>query len=278
MSHIISPQIGEFSVLLSVYHNTNPLYFHQALRSVWCLQTLRPSEVVLVQDGPVSKAVEREIEYWQDKIGSQFKLIQQPLNLGLASSLNEGLKHCSFDLIARMDDDDYSLPKRFELQVAFLMKHPEVSVLGTQIEERDNDLKKVISTRKVPLNHMQIIKFSKIRSPINHPSVMFRKSVISRYGGYPEIFPEDYALWGKLIINGVIFSNLPEKLLIMRTAEAVVSRRGFKFFCGECHVLIYLYKIGLLGGLDLFGQIIIRFFVRCSPRYIKKFLYKMIRH
>lgn len=265
------------SVLISVYYKTNVEYLHRALFSVWDEQTYQPSEIVLVQDGPVGEPVVEILEHWQKRLGKRFKWIKQEKNLGLAKSLNHGLGYCSYELIARMDDDDISLPHRFELQCCYMMSHKDIGVLGGQVEERDSDLRMKISQRIVPENHLQIVKFSKSRSPVNHPSVMFRKSIVDELGGYPEVYPEDYALWGKLICNGVLFHNLPQKLVIMRTEDALIYRRGFKFFLGETKVLFYLYRLGLLNFLELFIQLVIRLIVRSSPAFLKKELYKFSR-
>lgn len=268
---------GSFSVLLSVYMGTKADYLNQALSSIWDCQVLKPSEIVLVQDGEVNYSVSEVIAIWQKKLDTRFKWIKQDANLGLATSLNHGLEHCTYDVVARMDDDDIALPNRFKVQYNYISTHPEVGVLGTQIEERDSSMKRIIGERYVPENHLQIVKFSKYRSPINHPSVMYRKSIICKYGGYPKIFPEDYALWGKLITKGVIFHNLPNKLLKMRASEAILHRRGFRFFCGELKLLYYLYRLGLLNFWQFLCQVNIRFIARTSPKCVKMGLYKFSR-
>lgn len=265
------------SVLISVYRKTNAEYLHKALLSVWDEQSYQPSEIVLVQDGPVGASIIKKLEEWQERLGKQFKWVKQEKNLGLAKSLNHGLSYCSYELVARMDDDDISLPHRFDLQYRYMMNHKNIGVLGAQVEERDSDLQTKISQRIVPVNHLQIVKFSKSRSPINHPSVMFRKSIIYKFGGYPEVYPEDYALWGKLICNGVIFHNLPQKLVVMRTEDALIYRRGFKFFFGESKVLFYLYRLGLLNFFELSIQLVARFIVRSAPMLLKKKLYELSR-
>lgn len=265
------------SVLISVYRKTNAEYLHKALLSVWDEQSFQPSEIVLVQDGPVGALTTKKLQEWQRRLGKQFKWVKQEQNLGLARSLNHGLSYCSYELIARMDDDDISLPHRFDLQYHYMMSHKNVGVLGGQVEERDSALQVKISQRIVPVNHLQIVKFSKTRSPINHPSVMFRKSIINEFGGYPAVYPEDYALWGKLICNGVIFHNLPKKLVVMRTEDALTYRRGFRFFLGESKVLFYLYRLGLLNFFELSTQLVARFAVRSAPTFLKKKLYKLSR-
>ena len=63
--------------------------------------------------------------------------------------LNEGLKHCSHDIVARMDTDDIAKPERFEKQLAVFKKHPDIDVVGAWIDEFENDISSVRSVRKI---------------------------------------------------------------------------------------------------------------------------------
>src|SRR5690606_26639930 len=132
--------------------------------------------------------------------------------------LNEGLKWCRHDWVARMDSDDIALPERFATQAAFLAEHADVDVLGACIEERDLSMTQVLSRREVPCTHAEISRFAKRRSPISHPVVVFRKSAVLTVGGYP-LFQraQDYALWSLLLVRGYRFANQVECLLWMRT-------------------------------------------------------------
>ena len=112
-----------FSVLLSLYHKESPLFLRQSLTSIFT-QTLLPIEVVLVEDGPLTDELYAVIKEFTSQ-HPELKVISLPTNRGLGKALNEGLKHCSYDLVARMDTDDIAKPDRFEKQLAIFLEHPE---------------------------------------------------------------------------------------------------------------------------------------------------------
>ena len=95
-----------FSVLLSVYWKENPDWLRLSLKSIWEDQSLKPAEIVLVKDGPLTDRLEAVIS--QFKQSAPLKIVPLSQNQGLGRALNEGLKFCSFDLVARMDTDDIS--------------------------------------------------------------------------------------------------------------------------------------------------------------------------
>ena len=198
-----------FSVLLSLYHKESPLFLRQSLTSIFT-QTLLPIEVVLVEDGPLTDELYAVIKEFTSQ-HPELKVISLPTNRGLGKALNEGLKHCSYDLVARMDTDDIAKPDRFEKQLAIFLEHPEIDVVGAWIDEFEGEVSNVLSMRKVPEQHENILRFAKGRCPVNHPVVMFRKSAVLKAGGYKH-FPlfEDYYLWVRMLMNGARFYNIPK--------------------------------------------------------------------
>ena len=122
-----------FSVLLSLYYKENPIFLRESLHSVFG-QTLQPDEVILVEDGPLTPALYEVVEEFAGRY-STIKRIVLEKNRGLGNALSEGLKHCSCDLVARMDTDDICKPERFARQLAFMESHPEISVVGAWIDE-----------------------------------------------------------------------------------------------------------------------------------------------
>lgn len=102
----------KFSVLMSVYHRDNAVYLKEALNSIFD-QSILPTEIILVKDGLLSQELNSVIDYFVEKYSS-VKIVELLDNQGLGRALNEGLKYCSCDLIARMDADDISKFKRFE--------------------------------------------------------------------------------------------------------------------------------------------------------------------
>ena len=108
----------KFSVILSLYFKEQPSYLIQSLDSIFS-QTLLPDEIVLVKDGPLTPELDNIVSEYEKRYNI-IKVIPLEKNLGLGKALNEGLKHCSHDLVARMDTDDIAYPNRFEKQVKFM--------------------------------------------------------------------------------------------------------------------------------------------------------------
>lgn len=268
----IEEERGDFSVLISVYALSNPDHFNEALESIWTKQILKPGQICLVKDGVLPDTLNKICDQWKQKLEDALTLVELKTQSGLAVALNTGFNHCLFPLVARMDADDVSLPDRFLLQYRYMQKHPEVDVLGGQVDEYDDDLRNKLASRFVPLFHERILSYAKLRSPFNHPTVMYRKFAIEKIGGYPLLYPEDYPLWGLMAVNGFIFANLPQKLLIMRSSSAYKFRRGFSFFCGEYKVIKYLYEIGFLNIQDFVWSVLVHFCYRICPYWVKRYI------
>jgi len=133
-----------FSILISLYHKENPLFLRQSLKSIFT-QTLSPTEVVLVEDGPLTDELHEVVKKIKNQ-HPELKVVPLPTNQGLGKALNEGLKHCSYDLVARMDTDDIAKPDRFEKQLAIFRKHPEVDVVESMEDGIRNRKLMIFST------------------------------------------------------------------------------------------------------------------------------------
>lgn len=116
-----------FSVLLSLYEQETSTFLDQAIFSIWDSQDLKPSQIVLVQDGPLTAELKAVIIEWKNKLGAILTIVPLEKNVGLAAALNEGLKHCHYELVARMDTDDIAMPTRFEKQIAFMQQNPDIA-------------------------------------------------------------------------------------------------------------------------------------------------------
>lgn len=265
----------KFSVLMSVYWRERPEYLAQCLNSL-VVQTVKVPEVILVEDGPIGDGLKKIIESFKPLLNIRSVILKS--NQGLASALNEGLHHCSYDLVARMDTDDICVFDRFEKQLAFMLQHPEVSVCGGYSEEYDEKMEKSFGIRLLPLGNNQLIAFAKKRSPFSHMTVMFRKSNILKVGGYPPLYPEDYALWSLLIVKQEKLANIPQVLVYVRSGDQLAKRRGFNFFVGEVSVFKFQREIGFLNSYEFWRNVNARFFLRTLPVFLRRFLYKYARN
>lgn len=268
------------SVLMSVYSKDNVEFFKEALLSVSNNQTVKPAQVVIVEDGQVPSLIDNIIkEVALSTPECEFTIIRKPKNAGLAAALNTGLQACKYEWVARMDSDDISLNDRFEKQIAFIQKNPTVDVVGGAISEFSvlpGDLK---SERHVGLTMPEIKKMAKSRTPMNHVSIMYKKSTVLKAGSYDENFGklEDYKLWVDLIFNNARLANVNDILVYVRVGNGFIERRSDTREIADWDILqTYLLNTGLINSLDAFkNKCYIRAFIY-MPGWLKKFLYQTI--
>jgi glycosyltransferase involved in cell wall biosynthesis len=262
----------KFSILMSIHKNEKPEYFDEALKSL-LYQKLKSSELILVEDGPIPINLKRIIKKYKNNLN--IISVKKKKNSGLRIALNTGLKFCTNELVARMDSDDIALKNRFKLQVTYMKKNLDVAVSSCYVKEFYNDKSTYI--KKLPTKYKEIVKFAKFRNPISHPAVIFRKSIIISLGGYPDFFPEDYALWIILLKANYKITNLPKVLLKMRTNYDFFERRGLKYLLGELKIILLQKKIGQITYLEFLINVLIKFFLRLANKKLKIFMYKKFR-
>lgn len=263
-----------FSVLLSVYDKEQPAYLRQSLDSVFS-QTLQPDEVVVVKDGPLTDELEAVLGDFASR-HSVIKIVPLAVNGGLGNALNEGIRHCTHDIVARMDTDDIAKPDRFEKQIPFLVQHPEIDVCSAWVEEFEGDTSNVLTIKKLPETHEEIVRYAKYRAPINHPVSVYRKEAVLRAGGYSG-FPEDSYLWVKMLLKGNRFYNLQESLLYFRFSPAMMKRRGgWHYAKTDVRSQIDFYKMGFISMPQLIYNICVRLFVRLVPSSVRAYIYKYL--
>lgn len=190
----------------------------QAIESI-LRQSYRDFEFIIVDDASNDGTL-RVISFLKDK---RIKLLRNKVRLGVARSLNLALTKAKGEFVARMDADDISLPERFSHQLDFLKKHPEIGVLGTAVEEiggQDESL----GYESFPKEHHTLVAHLAYTNPIRHPTVMFRKSLTDRWGGYDETLDgaEDYDLWMRLAKHTKL-ATLGEVLVKYRLSQSSVS-------------------------------------------------------
>jgi glycosyltransferase involved in cell wall biosynthesis len=266
----------QFSVLMSVYTKDDPNALNEALNSVTINQTLPPKEVIIVKDGPLNEALDAVLEKFKNS-GFPCKIISLMTNRGLAIALNEGLKHCRYEWVARMDSDDIALPDRFEKQCAFLQKY-DVDVLGGWIEEYDHQTGSTIWIRKVPLSHQEILRFMRRRSPFNHVTVMYKKESILRVGGYEPGMMEDFVLWLKLARAHAVFANIDNILVKVRSGEdMLVRRRGMRYAKEEWILAYTAYQMHVWPLSLALTNAVSRSMLRLLPKRLIKKVYNRLR-
>lgn len=167
----------------------------------------------MVEDGPLTDELYEVIDEFRES-QSTLKIVSLEQNQGLGNALNEGMKHCSFEIIARMDTDDICYPDRFEKQISYMECHFDVDVVGCWTQEFYEDLeghKVITSLKKFPNTVWHNIKYCTKRCPVEHPAVVLRKKAVLAVGGYQHcyLFEDYHCGQGCLLmdLNFTIFKN-----------------------------------------------------------------------
>jgi glycosyltransferase involved in cell wall biosynthesis len=212
---------------MSVYYKEEPLFLQACLDSIFN-QTIEPTEVVLIKDGPLPIALERIIENFI-LLKNNIKIIRNESNFGLSKSLNIGLKECKYEYVARMDSDDICRKDRFELLLNHVAKNPEIDILGSWAIKIDNHGKEIGLLRTLQTN-LEIHEYI-WTCPFIHPTVIFKKSKIIQAGSYnPMAGPrqDDYDLWFRCSYNKLKFENLSDTLLYYRFNDATILKNNIR--------------------------------------------------
>jgi glycosyltransferase involved in cell wall biosynthesis len=261
-----------FSVLMSVYARERPANLDASLDSL--ARSNEPvTELVLVEDGALGEDLRDIIESYRSRLN--IHSVRLPTNRGLPAALNAGLAECRHEIVARFDSDDLNMPQRFGTQLAYLSVNPAIAMVGSAVEEFDADTGEILSRRVMPLEDAAIRQFAKRRSPMNHPSVMFRKQVVLDAGGYPDIrYLEDYALWAQCIVNGARLANLQEPLVRMRSGIGQMGRRrGWVYIRSEIQFARVFRRAGFLSSFDTLTFLLLRIPPRILPASLLLKLY-----
>ena len=139
----------DFSVAMSIYKSDDPAYLEVALDSIFH-QTLPPTEVVMVGDGPLPDDLLSVVHQMEDKY-SNLRFLPQEKNRGLGEALRTACENCKYDYIARMDSDDISLPDRFEKQMRCFEEDDNLSIVGGMITEFVGEPENIVDQRLLPL-------------------------------------------------------------------------------------------------------------------------------
>ena len=266
--------LPKFSVLLSIYEKESKDFLKASLDSI-INQTLLPDEIVLIKDGPLPPTLEEVIEKYQNQHSHLMKVVALKKNMGLGLALREGIKHCSYELIARMDTDDIAHKNRFEKQINFMAANPHIDVLGSNIQEFATTPNSNDRSRKVPESHEQIIKFAKWKSPMNHMTVIFKRKSVLDAGNYQHFSGfEDYHLWVRMIMAGNIFHNLQENLIYARIGNDMIGRRhGTIYLNNELSFINWMYSINFINRSEKLKMKLTRSIARLMPKKVLELIY-----
>lgn len=271
--------MNDISCIMNVYKNDDVENFKIAFNSV-LEQTVKSSEVIIIRDGLVPENMENYLSEIEKKYNF-VRVIRLDKNVGLGIGRQIAVNEAKCEFIATMDADDISVPNRFELEINYLTKNTNVDVVGGFISEFDDKTGSVIGLRKVPLSNKEIIKYNKTRCPMNHVTVMMRKSAVLKVGNYQHLlYNEDYFLWCRMIREGCVLENITEILVNVRSGLDQFERRGGKkYFESEKEIQVWMMKNKLISLPRMIINILIRFVVQILiSNKIRTFLFIHIFH
>ena len=256
------------------YSKSNVVHLRSAVESV--LNQTQPPEVVhLIQDGYVPKGLARVVRDYQSNCSNCQHIELE--KVGLSAALNFSIQQANTTYYGRMDADDICFPERFEKQIKFLDKNPEIDILGTwSIEfEKEANIKKGF-LKKLPTEYQEMRKLFHYRNPLIHSTVVFRRTVFEKIGYYNETFlsDQDLELWSRVFRNNIKITNLSEPLLYFRTKNVIKRRSSLPAILRQVKAR-YSYntwsiKLNILKMFMLLS--------RLSPHPIQKLLYKYFRN
>lgn len=264
----------QYSVLMSVYKEENPAFLRLSAESM-LNQTLPTDDFVLLCDGPLTEELDAVIEHLENEYHPCVRVIRFEEHRGLGKCLNDGLHLCKHELIARMDSDDIANKLRCEKQVEKFCENPKLDIVGGNVEEFEGDVRNITSMKQMPITNEEIVEYSKLRCPFNHPTVMYRKSAVLAVGGYPDEYRcEDYGLWVRLLQNGSLSENLPMTLCYMRVDCGLHKRRGgVRFLIDLIAFRFNIYSIGYVSLPKTLYVIFVCTAVCLMPNILRKKFY-----
>ena len=269
----------EFSVLMSLYIKEKPNYLRECLDSI-LNQTVKPTEIVIVKDGPLTEELESTLSEYVKKEPELYVIVPLETNRGLGLALAEGIFHCKNELVARMDTDDICRKDRFELQLKEFEKKPALDICGSHILEFEDNVNNIVAKRTVPLMDEDIKKYQKRRDGVNHMTVMYKKSKVLEAGNYQScVLMEDTYLWVRMILAGATFANIDDNLVYARVGKDMFERRGGyayykKYKTGRKKVR----ETGYIGVIDYYYTIAVQLSVALMPNKLRGWVFKKLLH
>jgi glycosyltransferase involved in cell wall biosynthesis len=210
------------SVIVPCYNAE--VYLESAIRSI-TEQTYTNLEIICVNDG--SKDATGEILERLAAKDRRIRVVHNEKNLKLIGTLNKAIDLARGALIARMDADDVSLPRRIEEQVRVFMQNPDCDVVSMAVSVINHEGRKLGRITDFDCTGNLACKFVALfNPPVNHPAIMLKADVMKayRYRQLPSVIHvEDYDLWARLMLDNKAFHNIQEPLFLYRLNNQGIS-------------------------------------------------------
>lgn len=265
-----------FSLLLPVYAGDRADFLRRAFVSSVNEQTLPPDDVVVVQDGPLPAPLNQLCDELAATSPVPVNLVRLERNVGLGPALDHGLEACAHDVVARMDADDVSRPQRFEMQLPLIADGADI--VGSALMEFVDDVDEVVQVRVPPLNADWIRSAVRFRDPFNHPTVVYRRSMVQKVGGYQDLpLMEDYLLFARMLAEGAVPANVAEPLVYYRIGAGAYARRGgTALLRSEWALQRRFLELGITNRVEFARNIVVRGGYRLVPEPMRRVAYRRL--
>lgn len=265
----------KYSFLMSCYIKCNVDEFITAVDSM-INQSLPPEQIVIVCDGAITDELNEIILQYENANPDLFTIVRLDHNVGLGLALRAGTEYCRNEYIARMDSDDICDLDRCRIQIEYMVNNPDVDVVGSNIAEFIGDINNIVGIRQVPQNNEEIVKYMKSRCPMNHVTVILKKSSLEKAGGYMHWWlNEDSYLWVRMYLAGCRFYNFQDNLVKVRVGADMYARRGgYKYYKSEKDLFKFMYKNKIINWFQYQNAKFIRFTVQVlMPNNIRQWFF-----
>jgi glycosyltransferase involved in cell wall biosynthesis len=222
----------------------------------------------------VTPALARALDELVDTSPVPVDVLELERNVGLGPALDAGLEACRYDVVARMDADDVSLPHRFAVQMPLV--EAGADLVGSALLEFGEGAADVVGRRVPPIHPDAIRARSRFADPFNHPTVVYRRSCVQAVGGYGDFaLMEDYLLWAKMILAGARVANVAEPLVLYRVGAGAYRRRGgWTMLRTELGLQRRLHALGFTTRAEYLRNVVVRGGYRLVPEDVRRVAYR----
>jgi glycosyltransferase involved in cell wall biosynthesis len=268
----------DVSAIVAVHPRDDNDAFEAAVESL-LTQTRMPNEIIIAHHEYLQTLQEWQIDEWLDEYPDIIKPVSIPHDKGAGGARAMGVEAASNELIAILDSDDVAVEDRLRKQADYLEATDPIDVLGGYLAEYDGDLETKTGVREVPtdVSGPMLRRLAKIRCPMNHPTVMMRRSAVLDAGNYRDLnYGEDWDLWLRMLQKGYQLSNHPIVFSKARTGDEWHERRGGSIALDEIKLQKQFVEDGTVNPMVAALNLGVRLPVRLAPDGIRKSIYDRV--
>lgn len=212
------------SVLIPVYNCER--YIQDAVESV-INQTYKNLEIIIDNDCSTDSTLDILLNL--ERRDNRIKIISNESNLGYLRTFNKLLRHANGQYISFLDADDLLSSDKIDLQRRAFEKNPNLGLVGCNYAAISTN-GKFVNKSSFPLSYTEIRNQMRKALCFCGSSVMIKREVFEKIGGYREYFmgcvAEDYD-WIWRIIEHYESCNIPQTGYYYRFHNESLTRRVY---------------------------------------------------